>query len=277
MRLLVLLAVAAAALLLLVWFAQRKLIYFPSHDVPDPRELGLRDVEEARFTADDGVTLHGWFAPARPDASGRTRGLCVLVSHGNGGDVAHRAHLLRHLPPAGLHVLVYDYRGYGLSEGSPTEEGLYRDGRAARAWLLARTGLPPDRLVQFGESLGAAVSLELALDGPPPHAVVLQTPFTSLPGVAGELYPLLPVRLLLLDRFDNLGKVPRLTAPLLVLHGTQDSLVALSQGRALLERAGSATKRLVEVTGADHNEVWRDAKARCADVLAFLDGIDTPR
>jgi len=269
MRLLLLLAAAAALLLVLIAVAQRRLIYFPSRDVPDPRALGFPQIEDARFTAEDGVALHGWFAPA----AGAPRRLAVLVSHGNAGNVAHRLHLLADLPAAGLDVLVYDYRGYGESEGSPSEAGLYRDGRAAQAWLLQRTGLPAARLVHFGESLGAAVSVELARAEPAPGAVIVQSPFTSLADVAGEHYPLLPVRLLLRDRYENAAKIGALRAPLLVLHGTDDSIVPLANGRALFERATAEPKRFVEVRGAGHNDLWLDERARTADVVAFLDEV----
>jgi uncharacterized protein len=266
MRLLVVLLLSATAFLLLVWFTQRRLIYFPSRVVPDPVMVGSAQLEEARFTAEDGVALHGWFATAE----GEARDLAVLVSHGNGGNVAHRRHLLEGLSAAGLHVLVYDYRGYGKSEGSPSEAGLYRDGRAAQAWLLERTGLPAGRLVQYGESLGAAVALELARAAPAPRALVLESPFTSLADVAGLHYPWLPVSLLLRDEYDNAGKIGRLAVPLLVMHGTHDSIVPPGHGRTLVERAAGRPRRLVEVRGSDHNDLWRDERARVADVLAFL-------
>lgn len=271
MRLLLLLALAAALFLLLLWFAQRRLIYFPSRDVPDPAALGFPQLEQAEFTASDGVALHGWFAPAQ----GAPRELAVLVHHGNGGNVVDRLELLEQLPPAGLHVLVYDYRGYGRSGGSPSEDGLYRDGRAAQAWLLARTELGADRLVHYGESLGGAVALELAAGAtPPPRAVVLQAPFTSLADAAGVHYPWLPVRLLLRDRFDNAARVGRLAAPLLVLVGTADGIVPPEHGRELLRLATSAQPaRLVEVPRRGHNDLWADAGARARDVTAFLDAL----
>jgi fermentation-respiration switch protein FrsA (DUF1100 family) len=271
MRLLFLLALAAALFLLLLWFAQRRLIYFPAREVPDPAALGLRDVEDARFTASDGVALHGWFAPAE----GAPRELAVLVHHGNGGNVVDRLYLLESLSRAGLHVLAYDYRGYGRSAGSPSEAGLYRDGRAAQAWLLARTGLPPERLVQYGESLGGAVALELAAGAtPPPRAVVLQSPFTSLADTAAQHYPWLPVRLLLRDRYENAAKIGRLAAPLLVLHGTADWIVPPEHGRELLRLATAAQPaRLVDVPRRGHNDLWADARARTADVTGFLDAL----
>lgn len=269
MKLLIVAAAGAAALLLLLWFAQRRLIYFPARDVPSPRSLGLKEVVDARFTASDGVALHGWFAPGWEPR----RRLAVLVSHGNGGNVAHRTHLLRDLPRLGLDVLVFDYRGYGLSaDVAPDEQGLYRDGRAALAWLRERSELPASRVVLFGESLGAGVAVQLAHELLPdaPAALILESPFTSLADAAGALYPVLPVRLLLRDRYDNAAKLPALKAPLLVVHGARDSIVPAAQGRALSAAATGPT-RFIEVPNRDHNDLWLDERARTEDVKSFLD------
>jgi uncharacterized protein len=271
MKLLLLFAIAAGLVLLAVWLGQRRLIYFPDRQVPDPRALGLADVEEARFSAEDGVRLHGWYAPARTAAGATPRDLAVLVSHGNAGNVLHRAYLLGHLATAGLHVLVYDYRGYGASDDvAPSEPGLYADGRAALAWLRERTGLPASRIVLYGESLGAAVAVELAASAP--YALVLEAPFTSLSDVAAIHYPWLPTSLLLSDRYDSADKIGARMAPLLVVHGARDGIVPVAQGRTLSERAGGPAT-LVVVEGAGHNDLWHDAAARCRDLDAFLAGV----
>jgi len=269
-KLLLLATIAGVLFLTAVYYGQRHLIYFPSRDVPPPSAVGLSGVEEARFTADEGVPLHGWFRAA----SGASRDLALLVCHGNGGNVAHRAHLLASLPPAGIDVLVFDYRGYGLSgDTPPSEDGLYRDGRAALAWLLARTQRPAQRVVLYGESLGAAVAVELAR-GAAPRALVLQSPFTSLADAAAANYPWLPVRLLLRDRYDSLAKVASLRVPLLILHGTRDSIIPIEQGRKLVT-AAAGPARLVAVEGVDHNDIWANPAARLKDVLDFLDSTDT--
>ena len=280
--------VAALALLLPAGCAgERALVYFPSRSVPAPESVGLAGVEQAGFTTDDGVHLAGWFAPA----SGTSRDLAVLVCHGNGGNVASRARLLRDLPPLGLAVLVVDWRGYGASDDvQPTEDGLYRDGRAALAWLMARTGLPESRIVLFGESLGTGVAVQLAAEaadaaeaaraadsaappaGSAPYALVLQSPFTSLADAAAANHPWLPVRLLLRDRYDSLSKIGRVHVPLLVLHGAQDGIVPVEQGRRLQAAAGGP-HHFIELPRAGHNDVWRDGTARRADLAAFLDDL----
>jgi len=270
-RLIVLVAVAIVVFLALLWLGQRRLIYFPSRSVLDPALMGLARVQQASFTADDGVALAGWYLPA----AGTPRDLSVLVCHGNAGNVSDRTHLLSALSSAGLDVLVFDYRAYGKSgDATPTEDGLYADGRAALAWLEQTTGRPAARTVLYGESLGAAVCVELARQQPP-YALVLESPFTSLPDAAAASNPWLPVRLLLRDRYASLTRIGEVHAPLLVMHGTADTIVPFEQGRALADAAGGP-HQLIAVEGADHNEVWMDAQARLKDVVTFLDGIGTP-
>ena len=266
-----LVAVAIVLFLGLLWLGQRRLIYFPSRTVLDPKLLGLARIEEVSFTAADGVALTGWYLPA----AGKPRDLSALVCHGNAGNVSDRTHLITALSGAGLDTLVFDYRDYGKSgDATPTEDGLYADGRAALAWLEQTTGRPAARTVLYGESLGCAVCVELAR-GQPPYALVLDSPFTSLPDAAAASNPWLPVRLLLRDRFDSLSKIGALHVPLLVMHGTADTVVPFEQGRKLAEAAGGP-HQLIAVEGADHNEVWMDAQARRKDVVAFLDGIGAP-
>jgi fermentation-respiration switch protein FrsA (DUF1100 family) len=176
----------------------------------------------------------------------------VLVTNGNAGNRAVRAPLARALAEEGLTVLLFDYRGYGGNPGSPSEDGLARDARAARAVLLAETGLPPDRLVYYGESLGAAVAARLAVEHPP-GGLVLRSPFVDLAAVARVHYPLLPARWLLRDRFPVAEHVARVDVPTVVVLGTRDGIVPAEQSRRVA-RAAAGPTRLVEVEGAGHND-----------------------
>jgi fermentation-respiration switch protein FrsA (DUF1100 family) len=242
---LALLLVALGGVLLIF---EKRLIYFPfrAHDVT-PRALGLAH-EELRLRTGDGVSLHGWFLPA-----GGSRRV-VLVCHGNAGNVSHRLDrallMQRHLQ---ADVLLFDYRGYGLSDGSPDEAGTYADARAAYGWLRER-GHPAERIVIFGESLGSAVALELAL-GAEARALVLESPFTSVPDVARAHYWFLPVWPLVRTRYENLRKVTRLRLPLLVLHGDQDEIVPFAQGRRVFD-AAPEPKRFHAIRGARHNDTY---------------------
>jgi fermentation-respiration switch protein FrsA (DUF1100 family) len=163
-----------------------------------------------------------------------------------------RAPLARRLAKGGFNVLLFDYRGYGGSSGTPTETGLAEDARSALQYLRTRGDLDSKRVIYFGESLGAAVALRLALEHPP-AALVLRSPFTSLVDVGQVHYPYLPVSWLLRDRFDTLSSIAALQSPLLVIAGDRDAIVPLDQSRRLFDNA-PAPKRLVIVAGADHND-----------------------
>lgn len=228
------------------------LIFFPDAVVPDPPP----GVEERGITTDDGVRLHAWYAPAaasppaRAQAAGAGDAPVLVWSHGNGGNVANRVDVFLALQARGVSVLAYDYRGYGRSQGRPSEAGVYADARAAYDGERAR-GVPPGRIVCFGESLGCAVALRLATERPC-AGVVLVAPFTTLADVACWHYGLLGR--LVGNRFDAVGSVERLAVPLLVAHGDRDEVVPFELGRRLFA-AAPEPKRFVRVRGAHHNDV----------------------
>jgi pimeloyl-ACP methyl ester carboxylesterase len=196
-------------------------------------------------------------------------GPAVLVCNGNGGNRSLRAPLAEMLAGMGLHVLLFDYRGYAANPGNPTEAGLAADARAAQAYLAGRPEVDPDRLVYFGESLGAAVALRLATERPP-AALVLRSPFASLAEVGRHHYPVLPVSLLLRDRYEASALAGRLTAPLLVVAGERDRIVPVGHSRRLFA-AAPEPKRLVVLDGVDHNDHELNAGPRLGDELrAFL-------
>lgn len=243
----------AGLVLLLAWLFQRSLIYFPSAENPPPVETVLPGGEAVTFVTEDGIVLAGWFVPPRPQAQ-TARATPVLVFNGNAGNRELRAPLARALTGLAepVAVLLFDYRGYGGNPGSPSEAGLAMDARAALRYLTGRADVDADRIVYFGESLGAAVAVSLALKRPP-AALILRSPFTSLADMAGVHYPFLPAGLLLKDRFASIEKIGRLAAPLLVIVGSEDGVVPPEQSRRLLAAAG-APGRLLEIEGADHND-----------------------
>jgi uncharacterized protein len=301
----VLLVVAALLLapLGLLWAFQRRLIYFPSPDPVPPAATVLPGAAEVSFPTADGLRLQGWFVPPTPvdsrrpvagrratlpegapmaAGSGDTRPReptppgeprpAVLVCNGNGGDRSMRAALAAVFSRLGLGVLLFDYRGYGGNPGAPSEAGLAADARAALDYLAGRPDVDPDRVVYFGESLGAAVALRLATERPP-AALVLRSPFVSLAEVGRHHYPLLPVSLLLRDRYDLAALARRLAAPLLVVAGARDRIVPVAHSRRLFATAPQP-KRLVVLDGADHNDGELLAGPRLVDELrGFLGGV----
>jgi fermentation-respiration switch protein FrsA (DUF1100 family) len=218
------LAVLAVAAL---WAFQRQLVYLPDRTPVPAAASVLPGASDVVLRTEDGVELGAWYLPAGTAAEA-ARTPAVLVASGNGGSRDLRASLARSLARRGLSVLLFDYRGYGGNPGSPSEQGLALDVRAARHYLLEDAGVPPDRLLYFGESLGAAVVTELATEHPP-AALVLRSPFEDLASVGSVHYPWLPVRALLKDEFPVAQQVAHVDVPTTVVYGTSDTIVPPSR------------------------------------------------
>jgi fermentation-respiration switch protein FrsA (DUF1100 family) len=220
---------------------ERSLIYHPSRTIEGtPAALGLA-YEDVEVTTEDGILIHGWLVPGPRSAT-------VLYCHGNAGNISHRLSKIEAVQNRlGLSILIFDYRGYGRSEGVPSEAGTYADARAVNAWLRERSSAP---VIYFGESLGAAVAARLASEEPP-AALVLEAPFASVPAMASATLP--GAGRLFRTRYDTLGIINQAAAPLLVLHGDGDEVVPHRQGRAVFD-AATEPKTFVTVPGARHND-----------------------
>lgn len=242
----------------LLWVFQRSLIYLPSQGVSAP-PVG---VEEVTYQTEDGLALSAWFMTAE-DGNGS-----VIVFNGNAGNRQDRLPLGRALVEERFNVLLTDYRGYGGNPGSPSENGLALDARAALAWMRERVGAEP--VAYFGESLGAGVAIELTGEEPP-AALILRSPFTSLADVAAVHYRLLPASLLLRDRYPNLDRIGDIqAAPVMVIAGSNDGIVPAEQSRQVYE-AASEPKRLLVIEGADHNDAaLLDGDEMIEGVVQFL-------
>jgi len=255
-------AIGYLVVLGVMMFFEESLIFFPAR-YPEgdwqPEGLVFKD---AWFQSADGTRIHGWYLPhERPRA-------VVLYCHGNAGNVSHRADILQILHESvGVSVLAFDYRGYGRSEGKPSEAGILADARAARAWLAQRAGVAPGRVVLMGHSLGGAVAVDLAADDGA-RALVVEGGFTSLPDVAAYHYPWLPVRWAMRTRLDAAGKIAAYRGPLLQSHGTADTIVPYRLGRRLFE-AANEPKQFVTLPDLDHNDPQPVEYYRA--LVAFLD------
>jgi fermentation-respiration switch protein FrsA (DUF1100 family) len=234
----------------IMFFRQSSLVFLPEMDRgygADPSDIGL-EYTSLKLRTVDGETLDGWHVPA---ATAREKRGLVLFFHGNAGNIGHRLDYLRMFHDLGLATLIIDYRGYGRSGGTPSEEGSYRDAEAAWQHATKVLGLAPGRIVIFGESLGGAVAAQLA-EGHRPGALILASTFTSVPDLGADLYPWLPVRLLARIRYDTLARLPRIDCPLLVVHSRSDDVIPFAHGRRLFEAAGT-TKQFIETDGG-HND-----------------------
>ena len=261
-RVVAVLTVFAVLAIALTWVLQRRLVYLPLAAPAARAEEVFEGGHTVRLHTDDGLHLTAWHAPATTSATGAT----VLVLPGNAGSRAARIPLARALTARGFDVLLVDYRGYGGNPGSPTEEGLAADARAAHRHLVVEADVNPARLVLFGESLGAAVATRLALERPV-AGLVLRSPFTSLADVGAQHYPYLPVRAMLRDRFPVQETVGRLTVPVTVVAGGADEIVPPAQSRAV---AAAASASYVEVPGARHNDPDLSYGPLIADAVARI-------
>jgi hypothetical protein len=258
-------AVLAYAFVVLAFYAlQARLIYFPQAALDgSPGDAGLH-YEELRFAAADGVSLHGWWIPARA-----SRG-ALLFMHGNAGNISHRLQSIRLFHELGLDVLIFDYRGYGRSAGRPSEGGTYLDARAAWDALLAR-GTPPERVIVFGRSLGGAIACALATEVTP-AAVIIESTFTSVPDLAAELYPWLPARALARFSYDTRARLARLRRPLLIVHSEDDELVPHAHAEALYA-AANEPKRLLVIRGSHGDGFLASGDLYRQGVNDFLAGV----
>jgi hypothetical protein len=229
----------------------------------NPRDLAF---EDSWFTSSDGTRLHGWYCPAREPRA------VVLVTHGNAGNLSDRWWKMRMLQQqVGVASMIFDYRGYGRSDGAPTEAGVLADARAARKWLAERTGVAERDIVLLGESLGGGVAVDLAArDGA--RALVLESTFTSLPDLAASKLPYTPVRYVMRNRLDSLAKIGDYRGPLLIAHGEDDPLIPIDHARQLFRASASKPKYLLTIPGAGHN--WAPTAEYVGKLCEFIDGLD---
>ncbi|WP_114907210.1 alpha/beta hydrolase [Ornithinimicrobium murale] len=250
-RALLALGLVAVIVLGLFWAFQRSLVYHPDPAAPAPVEEVLPGARELLLHTEDGLELTAWFLPPDPQTD---RNLAVLYAPGNGGHREGRAGIARDLADRGFTVLLLDYRGFGGNPGSPSQEGLAADADAA-VRALTQEGFPPERTIYLGESLGGGVVARLQADHPP-AGVVLRSPFTELAAVGSHHYPILPVGLLLRDRFPVSAHLAEGTVPVTIVRGTADSVVPteLSAEVARVARDRGTLVEEVVLEGVDHND-----------------------
>ncbi len=274
---------------------QRSLIYHPyrvTRVTPESAQLSAARVFEIQVEADDGVKLHGWFLPAggrtclnqdnylQHLGSGRR---VAIVFCGNAGHRGYRGDILELFSKLDIDTYIFDYRGYGSNEGSPSESAIIADSRALWRYLTRQRNIEPQRIVIFGESLGGGVATQLAShacrEDQMPHALLLQATFSSLVDAAGYHYPWLPVGWLMADRFESVKAIATVRCPILHVHGTDDTIVPLKLGQRLFHHAPSESdsghaKQFVELPETGHNDIDRSRLSKFGAAVAnFLNQI----
>lgn len=249
-----------------LYFRQADHVYHPERAMTaSPADAGLA-YDEVSFRTKDGVALNAWWVPSAAEPRGT-----VLYFHGNAGNLSIQVDVVRMFRRFGYNTLAVDYRGYGKSEGSPSEEGTYADARAAWDWLRAAKGLRARDVVVWGRSLGAGVATDLAVQtSEPPRALVTEAAFTSLPDIAEELHPGVPVRWFMRYRYENLKKFSKLRCPVLVVHSREDQLISLKHGKRLYE-AAPEPKRFLEIKGPHNGLPWQPGYEE--GLTAFLESV----
>ena len=257
-------AIAALGVIGLLYYFANRAVYYPSK-YPE----GFWDAQKLVGASDawmdtaDGVKIHGWWARREGSA------LATLFLHGNAGNITNRAPRMQEIVAAGSSVLMLDYRGYGKSNGHPSEQGLYRDSEAGYIYLLGQ-GYRPEQIILHGESLGTAVAIDLA-SRRPSAALILEAPFTSASAVAGTVVPL--VGPLLIRSFDSLTKIRWIRMPMFFMHGDRDEVIPLRLGQELFA-AAQGSKTFWDVQGAGHNDILETAGAEYRHRLkAFYEGL----
>lgn len=238
-----------------LFFFQRAILYKPATEQIAPHHYGLYEMQELTLTSHDGTKVKAWYKPA---PKGR---VTMVYYHGNAGNLADRTEKLQAFMERGIGILALSYRGYGNSEGKPTEQGIYQDARAAINYLYEQ-GIAYEQMFIYGESLGSGVAVQMATEYDV-KAIVLEAPYTSITNRGYERYPLFPIKLLLKDKFDSLSKISSVKEPVLIFHGYRDEVMPIHHGRRLLQAANEPKEaRFFDHVG--HTEFDLDEISRLA-------------
>lgn len=227
---------------------ERNFIFFPEKSITEtPSDFAI-DFEDVYFIAKDGVKLHGWFISGESNTT-------WIWFHGNAGNISHRLENLSLIREyLGVNIFIFDYRGYGWSEGKVSEEGTYRDADAALVHILSRQDVDPAKIVLFGRSMGCAVAVDLAYRNNV-YALIIESPFTSISDMVRKTVPLLPIGAFIRTKYDSLSKIRAVTCPVLVIHGDQDEVVPIEFGCRLYQ-AANEPKEFYTISGSGHNDTY---------------------
>lgn len=235
---------------IIIMIFEEKFIFFPSkypEGIYDDAHV-IANLSDCWINTHDGVKLHGWFV--RTDSAIAT----IVMCHGNAGNISHRLEIIRRLQNTGFNILIFDYRGYGKSEGSPTEDGVYKDGLAAFDYAMNLPDVNSKRIILWGTSLGGAVAVDIALQRPA-LGLILESAFSSAKDVARSAYPYLPVHFVIRSQLNSVEKIRKIHTPLLQIHGNNDNIIPIELGEKLF-KAANEPKELYIIDGSGHNDTF---------------------
>lgn len=241
-------------------YIEKHSIYFPMRQVVSTPALAGLAYEDIYFTTQDGKTLNGWYIPAEKAA------YTVLFCHGNAGNIGHRLYKISMLHEMGLNVFIFDYRGYGKSEGSPDEQGLYSDGDAAYDYLIREKKVSPRALILYGESIGGAVAIDIA-ERLSVKAIITEETFTSVKDMMRIAFPFLPYHIFS-SRFDSASKIQDITCPKLIMHSVDDEIVPYYLGVELFG-ASAGPKKFLKLRGG-HNTAFMESGEKYREGIKFF-------
>jgi len=243
-------------------FLEQKSLYHPYKEIPEtPANLGIA-YEEINFKTEDDKLLNGWFVPAK-DAK-----VTVLYCHGNAGNIYHRLHKVKFFHEMGINFFIFDYRGYGKSIGKPSEKGLYKDAQAAYDYIISRSDVDRNKIVVYGKSLGGPVAADLCLHRKV-SALILEGSFASVALRAQQLYPFLPMKLLITQKYDAMAKVKDIHIPKLIAHAKQDEVISFRHGEILFKSAAEP-KQFLSFDGGHNDDVYVTSVAYRENLQKFL-------
>lgn len=251
-----------ALLILLLLLSQEKLVYFPTSDqFGTPQDIGIA-YQDVELTTSDNVKIHAWWIPAR-NARGN-----ILVCHGNAGNISYRLEKIDVFYKLGLNVLILDYRGYGKSQGTPSEQGTYLDAQAAWQFLLDK-GIPPENIIIMGRSLGGAIAANLSYHKQP-KVLILESTFTSVPELGQQVYPWLPVKYLARIQYNTRSIISQIKCPILIIHSREDDIIPFNNGEQLFQLA-QEPKEFLEIKGSHNDGYIVSKRAYVLKLRSFLD------
>ena len=262
MKILLIIILGAIIFKIYFIFLEQKSLYHPDKEIPEtPRNLGIA-YEDINFKTDDGKLLNGWFVPAKGAK------ITVLYCHGNAGNIYHRLHKVKFFYEMGVNFFIFDYRGYGKSAGNPSEKGLYKDAQAAYDYIISRSDVDRNKIVVYGKSLGGPVAADLCLHRKA-SALILEGSFASVALRAQQLYPFLPMKLLITQKYNAMVKVSNIRIPKLIAHGRNDEVISFRHGEILFKSAAEP-KQFLPFNGGHNDDIFVTSHIYEGELKRFL-------